>query len=82
VDSKKLMTVQESFELGGAEFISAVKLRYAEYEAIDADWVQKGKLEEVLKWVNQAYYMAFALDQYLRGLPTVYISEDGEFDLV
>jgi len=26
--------------------------------------------------------MAFALDQFLRGLPTVYISEDGEFDLV
>jgi len=81
MDEKQHMTIQESFEIDDEDFVAAVKRRYAEYEEIDADWVEKGKLKEVLKWVNTAHAMAFALDQFLRGLPTVYISEDGEFDL-
>ena len=79
---KQYMTLQESFEIDSEDFVAAIKRRYAEYEEIDADWVEKGKEEEVLKWANKAYYQAFALDQFLNGLPTVYISEDGEFDLV
>ena len=82
MDDKQHMTLQESFEIDGEDFEAAVKRRYAEYEEIDADWVEKGKQEEVFKWVNEAYYRAFALDQFLRGLPTVYVSEEGEFELV
>jgi|APSaa5957512535_1039671.scaffolds.fasta_scaffold575368_2 hypothetical protein len=82
MDEKQHMTIQESFEIDDEDFVAAIKRRYAEYEEIDADWVEKGKLKAVLKWVNTAHGMAFALDQFLRGQPTVYISEDGEFDLV
>lgn len=82
LDDKQVMTVQESFELDIEDFVSAVTRRYSEYEEIDEWWVTKGRLEEVIKWANEAYYRAFALDQFLRGLSTVYISEDGEFDLV
>jgi hypothetical protein len=72
------MTIQESFRLDDTELNAVIKLRYSEYERINGQWVGKDRLEQLLKWANDAYDKAMALDQFLRGSPDVDVCEDGE----